>query len=155
MTAQRPVSIHKRGRRWSPCGELPSTSGATVDDGVMVRNGRDTAMSTSEERTPRSRAVVRVLGGFSATVGDDAVNLGGPRQRAVLARILVAGSEAVTAEQVLHDVWDERSAEATVGAVQAYVSRLRRLLGPAALPRRADGYVLDRAVVKVDADQFV
>ena len=125
-----------------------------MEDGVTVRDGGGTAVGVTDGRAG-SRAVVRVLGGFSATVGDDAVNLGGPRQRAVLARILIAGSEAVTAEQVLHDVWDERSAEATVGAVQAYVSRLRRLLGPAALPRRADGYVLDRDVVRVDADLFV
>ena len=120
----------------------------------MVRNGRDTAVGSSEERTPRSRAVVRVLGGFTATVGDDAVNLGGPRQRGVLARILVGGAEAVSAEQLLHDVWGERAVEATVGAVQAYVSRLRRLFGPDALPRRADGYVLDRRIVAVDADLF-
>ena len=120
----------------------------------MVRNGRDTAMGSSEERTPRSRAVVRVLGGFTATVGDDAVNLGGPRQRGVLARILVGGAEAVSAEQLLHDVWGERAVEATVGAVQAYVSRLRRLFGPDALPRRPDGYVLDRTAVAVDADLF-
>ena len=120
----------------------------------MVRNGRDTAVGSSEERTPRSRAVVRVLGGFTATVGDDAVNLGGPRQRGVLARILVGGAEAVSAEQLLHDVWGERAVEATVGAVQAYVSRLRRLFGPDALPRRPDGYVLDRTAVTVDADLF-
>src|SRR6476620_5150851 len=87
-----------------PVRELPLTSGATVDDGVMVRNGRDTAVGSSEERTPRSRAVVRVLGGFTATVCDDAVNLGGPRQRGVLARILIGGAEAVSAEQLLHDV---------------------------------------------------
>ncbi len=120
----------------------------------MVRNGRDTAMGSPEGRNPRTPAVVRVLGGFTATVGDDAVNLGGPRQRGVLARILVGGAEAVSAEQLLHDVWGERSVEATVGAVQAYVSRLRRLFGPAALPRHAGGYVLDRTVVAVDADLF-
>ncbi len=104
-------------------------------------------------RTPV--CVLRVLGGFTATVGDDAVNLGGPRQRGVLARILVGEGEAVSAEQVLHDVWGERAAEATVGAVQAYVSRLRRLFGPDALPRHGHGYVLDRDVVAVDADLFV
>jgi len=125
-----------------------------VDDGVMVRNERNTATGSSEERTSRTRAVVRVLGGFTATVGDDAVNLGGPRQRGVLARILIGGGEAVSAEQLLHDVWGERAVEATVGAVQAYVSRLRRLFGPDALPRRPDGYVLDRAAVAVDADLF-
>ena len=96
-----------------------------------------------------------MLGGFTATVGDDAVNLGGPRQRGVLARILIGEAEAVSAEQVLHDVWGERAAEATVGAVQAYVSRLRRLFGPDALPRHGHGYVLDRDVVAVDADLFV
>ena len=102
----------------------------------MVRNGRDTAMGSPRDGPPATRAVVRVLGGFTATVGDDAVNLGGPRQRGVLARILVGGAEAVSAEQLLHDVWGERAVEATVGAVQAYVSRLRRLFGPDALPRQ-------------------
>ena len=52
-------------------------------------------------------------------------------------------------------MWGERAAEATVGAVQAYVSRLRRLFGPDALPRHGHGYVLDRGVVAVDADLFV
>ena len=96
-----------------------------------------------------------MLGGLTATVGDDPVNLGGPRQRGVLARILIGQGEAVSAEQVVHDVWGERAAEATVGAVQAYVSRLRRLFGPDALPRRGPGYVLDRGVVAVDADLFI
>jgi DNA-binding SARP family transcriptional activator len=121
-----------------------------VDDGVMVRDAAGTGVRT---RSPGS--ALRVLGGFTATAGDDAVNLGGPRQRGVLARILIGQAEAASAEQVLHDVWGERAAEATVGAVQAYVSRLRRLFGPDALPRHGHGYVLDRAVVAVDADLFV
>ena len=116
----------------------------------MVREADGTGTGT---RPPAS--ALRVLGGFTATAGDDAVNLGGPRQRGVLARILIGQTEAVSAEQVLHDVWGERAAEATVGAVQAYVSRLRRLFGPAALPRHGHGYVLDRDVVEVDADLFV
>ena len=116
----------------------------------MVRDADGTGVRT---RSPGS--ALRVLGGFTATVGDDAVNLGGPRQRGVLARILIGEAEAVSAEQVLYDVWGERAAEATVGAVQAYVSRLRRLFGPDALPRHGHGYVLDRDVVAVDADLFV
>jgi len=115
----------------------------------MVREASGTGTGACDVRI-----VVRVLGGFTATVGDDAVNLGGPRQCGVLARVLIGESEAVSAEQVLHDVWGERAAEATVGAVHAYVSRLRRLFGPRALPRRGQGYVLDRGVVDVDADLF-
>lgn len=120
----------------------------------MIRNGYDTPLGSPKERTPRARAVIRVLGGFTATVGDDTVNLGGPRQRGVLARILVGGAEAVSAEKLLHDVWGERAIEATAEAVQPYVSRLRRLFGPDSLPRRADGYILDRTAVAVDADLF-
>ena len=39
MTAQRPVSIHGRGRRRSPCGELPSTSGATCVTSWVLASG--------------------------------------------------------------------------------------------------------------------
>lgn len=99
------------------------------------------------------RAAVRVLGGFSAAVGDRDVPLGGPRQRAVLARVLAGDGEAVSAEQVVHDVWGDGSADATA-SVHAYVSRLRRVLGHDALPRQPGGYVLDRGVVTVDADLF-
>ncbi len=99
--------------------------------------------------------VVRVLGEFSATAGGRALPLGGYRQRAVLARVLAGEGEAVSAEQIADDVWGEQSADATVASVHAYVSRLRRLLGHDALPRRPSGYVLDRSVVPVDADLFV
>jgi DNA-binding SARP family transcriptional activator len=120
-----------------------------MDDGVMVRDAGTGVGSCT------TGVVVRVLGGFTATVDDEPVSLGGPRQRGVLARVLIGGSEAVSAEQVLTDVWGERADEATVGAVHAYVSRLRRLFGsPQALPRRGPGYVLDRDVVAVDADLF-
>jgi DNA-binding SARP family transcriptional activator len=120
-----------------------------MDDGVMVRDAGAGVGSCA------TGVMVRVLGGFTATVGDDPVSLGGPRQRGVLARVLIGGAEAASAEQVLNDVWGERADEATVGAVHAYVSRLRRLFGsPQALPRRGPGYVLDRDVVAVDADLF-
>ncbi len=98
---------------------------------------------------------VRVCGGFGATVQDHEVSLGGPRQKAVLARVLAGDGDVVSAEQVVEDVWGERSIDSTVASVHAYVSRLRRLLGSAAMPRRAGGYVLDRQVITVDADLFV
>ncbi|MEJ3653017.1 tetratricopeptide repeat protein [Actinomycetes bacterium KLBMP 9759] len=101
------------------------------------------------------RVVVRVLGTFEASVDGRVVALGGPRQRAVLARVLLGGAAMVTADQIVTDVWDaESQRSATSGTVHAYVSRLRRLLGEDALPRRGGGYVLDRAVVDVDAELF-
>ncbi len=107
---------------------------------------------------PSTRApgvVLHVLGDFTVTVDDRPVGLGGPRQKAVLARILAGADEAVSAEQIVDDVWGERSAGSTVASVHAYVSRLRRLLGGEAIPRRAGRYLVDRGVVTVDADLFV
>ncbi|WP_232666758.1 BTAD domain-containing putative transcriptional regulator [Pseudonocardia sp. TRM90224] len=102
-----------------------------------------------------ARVVVRVLGTFEAAVDGRVVALGGPRQRAVLARVLLGGATMVTADQIVTDVWGvDAQRSTTPGTVHAYVSRLRRLLGEDALPRRGGGYVLDRAVVDVDAELF-
>lgn len=98
---------------------------------------------------------MHVLGDFTVTVDDRVVTLGGPRQKAVLARMLAGADETVSVEQIVDDVWGERSAESTVASVHAYVSRLRRLLGSDAIPRRAGRYQIDRDVVTVDADLFI
>ncbi len=113
----------------------------------------DEGHRVNAQRAPR--LVVRVCGDFAASVEDSDVPLGGPRQKAVLARVLAGDGEVVSAEQVVEDVWGERSIDSTAASVHAYVSRLRRLLGSAAIPRRAGGYVLDRQVITVDADLFV
>ncbi|WP_219414408.1 BTAD domain-containing putative transcriptional regulator [Pseudonocardia nigra] len=103
----------------------------------------------------RAGVVVRVLGVLDVLADGRDVPLGGPRQRAVLARVLAAGPRAVSAEEIVYDVWGERGVGSTVASVHAYVSRLRRLLGEDAIPRRRGGYVLDRRVVAVDAEAFV
>ncbi len=95
---------------------------------------------------------LRVLGTFDAAVSGEALRLGGPIQRAVLARILVAGSMPVSAERIVEDVWGARMAPE---AAHPQVSRLRGLLGGDAIPKRRGGYVVDRSVVPVDADAFV
>ena len=110
---------------------------------------------TDSASTRDAGVTLRVLGDFIVTVDDQAVAVGGPRQKAVLARVLAGADEAVSAEQIVEDIWGEQSAGSTVASVHAYVSRLRRLLGGEAIPRRAGRYVIDRGVVTVDADLFV
>ena len=70
--------------------------------------------------------MVRVLGTFEATVSGRDVALGGPRQRAVLARVLIGDGDAVTAEQIVDDVWGGRVGDTMASSVHAYVSRLRQ-----------------------------
>ncbi|MFJ8440440.1 BTAD domain-containing putative transcriptional regulator [Kitasatospora griseola] len=103
---------------------------------------------------------ITVLGALTAQVAGDAVRLGGPRQRAVLARLLVARGAAVSAERLIDDLWDGDPPAKAAVSLQAYVSNLRRLLEPARGPRQESrllvsfgrGYALRE--VDVDAAEF-
>ncbi len=102
----------------------------------------------------RAGVDLRVLGAVEASAGGRALALGGPRQQAVLARVLVGGGTAVPADRIVTDVWGGRAASSTIASVHAYVSRLRRVLGERAIVRRSGGYLVDRTVLSVDADRF-
>ena len=69
----------------------------------------------------------RVLGPLEVVDGDRAVELGGPRQRALLAYLLVHANEAVAAERLVEELWGGSASGAN--ALQVSVSRLRKALG--------------------------
>ena len=78
----------------------------------------------------RSGLTLGVLGGVSAAIDGVEVNLGGPRQRAVLGVLLAARGNVVTLERIVDAVWESDPPAAAVGTVQTYVSNLRRALEP-------------------------
>lgn len=68
---------------------------------------------------------------------------GAPRERAVLARLLVARGGVVTADQLLDDLWPDPLAKSAIGSLHATISRLRAALGEGcSIERRGDGYSL-------------
>ncbi len=69
------------------------------------------------------------------------IDLGGPKQRAVLAALLIHANRPQTAEQLVEAVWGEQPPPRAVGTLQAYVSNLRRALEPDR-PARAPARVL-------------
>src|SRR6185503_10668414 len=79
--------------------------------------------------------LVRVLGPFGCHVGGEPVDLGGPRQRAVLARLLTARGEVVSVDRLIEDLWRGEAPPRAIASLQAYVSNLRRLLEPDRPPR--------------------
>jgi DNA-binding SARP family transcriptional activator/tetratricopeptide (TPR) repeat protein len=99
--------------------------------------------------------VFRLLGAVEAVFGSRHVELGTPKQRIVLAVLLVEAPRAVGVEVLIDRVWDEAPAGAGRRMVSTYVSRLRRVLdemqaadaGSAELVRRPGGYQL-----RVDSD---
>jgi predicted ATPase/DNA-binding SARP family transcriptional activator len=103
-----------------------------------------------------------VLGGVWAEVDGSRLALGGPRQRAVLAALIAARGSVLTLEQLVDAVWEDDPPAAAVGAVQTYISNLRRVLEPGRAAREtsrvlvtaAPGYVLRVDPEAVDAWRF-
>ncbi|MFG1945269.1 BTAD domain-containing putative transcriptional regulator [Nonomuraea sp. NPDC048826] len=104
----------------------------------------------------------RVLGPVEAYEHDDELDLGGLRQRAVLARLLVARGQVVPVDTLLYDLWADDTAKGAQSGLQVYISRLRRVLEPGRPrggPNRllvtvASGYALRVAPDQVDALRF-
>ncbi|MET7423106.1 BTAD domain-containing putative transcriptional regulator [Dactylosporangium sp. NPDC005555] len=74
--------------------------------------------------------LMRVLGPFAVDVNGGAADLGGPRQRAVLALLLSAGGEVVSVDRMIDDLWRGEAPPRAIASLQAYVSNLRRVLEP-------------------------
>lgn len=82
-----------------------------------------------------SVVTVSVLGPLRADVDGRPADLGGPRQRAVLARLAVAGGQPVSADLLVDDIWSGEPPPRALAALQVHVSHLRRILEPNRPPR--------------------
>jgi WD40 repeat protein/DNA-binding SARP family transcriptional activator len=106
----------------------------------------------------------RILGPLEVGDGGRTVALGGDKQRALLAILLLHPNEVVSADQLIDDLWGERPPATAVKTLQAYVSRLRKALdghgerasGSAngALVTRGRGYLLRVAAGELDVERF-
>jgi len=89
----------------------------------------------------RDGLLVRILGRLDASDGDAEIDLGGRRQRAVLAVLVLARGEIVPAERIADCLWGADLPGNASGAVQSYVSHLRRRLQPDGAPRSRRGII--------------
>ena len=64
------------------------------------------------------------------------LDLGGPKQRAVLAFLLTHRREPVSLDRMIDQLWGEDAPPKATASLQAYVSNLRRALEPDRAPRR-------------------
>ena len=96
-----------------------------------------------------------VLGPVEVHRGGDRVSLGGPRQRALLALLLVDPGRVVRADQLVDELWAGEPPDAAEATLRTYISRLRTALGDAgAVTATAAGYVLNSPPEAVDAVAF-
>ncbi|MEW2390934.1 BTAD domain-containing putative transcriptional regulator [Streptomyces venezuelae] len=99
---------------------------------------------------------------MAAWTSDGPIALAGPRQRAVLARLIVARRHVVPVTRLIDDLWDDDPPERALGTVRTFVAALRKALEPDR-PHRAParllvtegpGYALRAAPDAVDAWRF-
>ena len=83
-----------------------------------------------------------ILGPLEARRDGRALDLGGARQRAVLALLLLRAGESVPATRLIDDIWGERPPDTATNVLQSYVSKLRRELGRDSIATRANGYAI-------------
>ena len=92
----------------------------------------------------------RILGPLEVVDRGRGVSLGGPKQRALLAALLLAPNRAVSVDRLISALWPTRPPVGAVNALQFHVSQLRKLLGDSAvIVTQEPGYV-----IRVDPDQL-
>ncbi|MHB8513131.1 MAG: BTAD domain-containing putative transcriptional regulator [Actinomycetota bacterium] len=85
----------------------------------------------------------RVLGPVIASDKGRIVELSGPLERALLARLLVGAGTVISLDRLIEDLWDGEAPDTANVAVRVRVSRLRKALGnPSVVRTEHPGYVL-------------
>jgi DNA-binding SARP family transcriptional activator len=103
----------------------------------------------------------RILGPLEALDQGQAIRLGGEKQRALLAALLLHANEMLSLDQLIDELWGDRPPATAAKAVQVHVSRLRKALGSgegggreAVIATRDHGYALVLDPERLDAGQF-
>ena len=97
---------------------------------------------------------VRILGPFQLEDGGRQITVGGVRQRAVLADLVLNANEVIPSEQLLVELWGEDAPLSAANALQAAISRLRRVLPAGRLTTTGPGYMLRLFPAELDVAQF-
>ena len=101
-----------------------------------------------------SRPTIQVLGPIEIVRDDQSIPVGGHCTRVVLSALVMGLCHSVSDDRLMDAVWGNDLPDTGVAALQSHISRLRRLLGPDAIQRSHNAYVLDVDPGLVDACRF-
>ena len=102
-----------------------------------------------------------LLGPLQMAVGSSPVALGTPKQRAILAALLINRNRPVGVDSLANAAWRDSSPARVGASIHTYVSNLRRLLSNAGIDPRTvlvnapPGYRLDVGDEAVDLGRFI
>jgi DNA-binding SARP family transcriptional activator len=95
-----------------------------------------------------------VLGPVEATLDGWPLVLGGTRQRALLALLLVRANEVVPGSRLIDEIWGDDPPPSAQNILQGYVSALRKVLGRGTIETRGRGYALLVDARRLDLHRF-
>jgi predicted ATPase/DNA-binding SARP family transcriptional activator len=96
-----------------------------------------------------------ILGPLRVTGPGGPIEINAPKQRALLATLLVSHrSDVVSAERLIDVLWDEDPPATAAKALQVHVSQLRRALGAETIVTRPTGYAVKLAPGELDLERF-
>ncbi len=109
-----------------------------------------------------TRIRFEVLGPLQVLLEGRPAAIGGPRQRAVLAILLINANRVIQLDRLVDTVWDGNPTEGSITTLQTYVHHLRQALEPErprgasaeVLVTRNHGYLLAVNRSEIDAAQF-
>jgi DNA-binding SARP family transcriptional activator len=82
------------------------------------------------------------------------VALGGSKQRALLALLLLHANRVVSRDRLIDELWDGSPPDTASTALQVHVSQLRKALGRDAIVTQAPGYMVSVEPGALDLQQF-
>jgi DNA-binding SARP family transcriptional activator len=96
----------------------------------------------------------RVLGPLEVFDEAGPLLLGGQKQRAVLAILLLEPGRVVSTDRLIDALWGEQPPRTATTSLQNFISQLRKLLGPDVLETKAPGYRVRIRPGELDLDRF-
>jgi DNA-binding SARP family transcriptional activator len=103
---------------------------------------------------PADDLSIRLLGAFEVARGSEILELGGQKQRAVLAILAMNPGRVVSIDSLVDLLWGEHPPKTAVTSLQNFISQLRKALGLHAVVTKSPGYLLDVAPSQVDVNEF-
>src|SRR5258706_14785733 len=96
----------------------------------------------------------RLFGALEVVDDGRTLELGGQKQRALLARLLLEANRAVSRERLIDALWGDEPTATAGKALQVYVSELRKTLGRDRVVTQPGGYLLRADPGEVDLERF-
>ncbi len=96
----------------------------------------------------------RILGPLEVVDDGAALALGGSKQRALLALLVLHANETLSAGRLIDELWGERPPVTATKALRVHVSRLRKTLPEPVLLTRGSGYELSVDAERIDVCRF-